>query len=169
MCKCIEFLLPTTLIIVKQSVYSEYSRAYFRQYFADISSTNRFWKNPHSAFKWACLGVYVDTNDHAHYQIFVGWLCKTRRLFTSFCFTVCLTALCVNALNSSYRRLLLYCKAVGFYTVSIQVPIFGSILPISLQQIASEKIYTVHSNELAEGYTLISVTIFIDKYGGVII
>ena len=45
------------------------------------------------------------------------------------------------------------------------MPIFGSILPISLQQIASEKIYTVHSNELAEGYTLISVTIFIDKYG----
>ena len=81
-------------------------------------------------------------------------------------FTVCLTAFCVNALNSSYRRLLLYCKAVGFYTVSIQVPIFGSILPISLQQIASEKIYTVHSNELAESYTLIYVTIFIDKYGG---
>ena len=79
-------------------------------------------------------------------------------------FTVCLTAFCVNALNSSYRRLLLYCKAVGFYRVSIQVPIFGSILPRSLQQIASEKIYTVHSNELAEGYTLISVTIFIDKY-----
>ena len=80
-------------------------------------------------------------------------------------FTVCLTALRVSALNSSYRRLLLYCKAVGFYTVSIQVPIFGSILPISLQQIDSEKIYTVHSNEFAGGYTLISVTIFIDKCG----
>ena len=81
-------------------------------------------------------------------------------------FTVCLTAMCVSALNSSYRRLLLYCKAVGFYTVSIQWPIFGSILPISLQQIASEKIYTLHSNELAERYTLISVIIFIDKYEG---
>ena len=46
------------------------------------------------------------------------------------------------------------------------MPIFGSILPISLQQIASEKIYTVHSNELAEGYTLMSVTIFLDKYRG---
>ena len=81
-------------------------------------------------------------------------------------FTVCLTALCVNALTSSYRRLLLYCKAVGFYTVSIQVPTFGGILPISLQKIAYEKIYTVYSNELAEGYTLMSVTIFMDKYWG---
>ena len=29
-----------------------------------------------------------------------------------------------------------------------------------------KKIYIVHSNELAESYTLISVTIFIVKYGG---
>ena len=47
--------------------------------------------------------------------------------------------------------------------MSIQVPIFGSILPISLQPIASEKNNRMHSNELAEGYTLISVTIFIDN------
>ena len=59
------------------------------------------------------------------------------------CFTIYLTAFYVNALNSSYRRLLFYRKAVGFYTVSIQVLIFGSILPISHQHIASEKI--VHS------------------------
>ena len=89
---------------------------------------------------------------------------KIRTGYTLLYFTVCLKALCVNALNSSYRGFFLYCKAGGFYTVSIQVPIFVSILPISLQQIASEKIYTVHSNELANGYTLMSLTIFIDKY-----
>ena len=38
--------------------------------------------------------------------------------------------------------------------------IFGSISSISLQQIKCEKIYVVHSNEVAEGYTLIPVTIF---------
>ena len=46
------------------------------------------------------------------------------------------------------------------------MPIFGSILPISLQQIASEKIYTVHSNELVLGYTLIPMTMHIVKYLG---
>ena len=43
-------------------------------------------------------------------------------------------------------------------------PIFCSILPISLQPIAYEKIHALHSNELAKGYTFISITIFIDKY-----
>ena len=36
--------------------------------------------------------------------------------------------------------------------------------PISISPL--KKLYTVHSNKLAESYTLISVTIFIDKYGG---
>ena len=40
---------------------------------------------------------------------------------------------------------------------------FCSILPISLQPIAYEKIHAQHSNELAKGYTLIPITIFIDK------
>ena len=67
-------------------------------------------------------------------------------------FTVCLTALYVNAFNCSYRRLLLYYKAVGFYdTLFSKSPLKKS---------------TLHSNELAEGYPLMSVTIFIDKYGG---
>ena len=44
------------------------------------------------------------------------------------------------------------------------MPIFDSILPISLQPIASEKTHEVHSNELTEGYTLIPMTIFIDNY-----
>ena len=39
-------------------------------------------------------------------------------------------------------------------------PFFHSILPISLQKIAHVKKYVVQSNELAEGYTLIPVTIF---------
>ena len=38
------------------------------------------------------------------------------------------------------------------------------LLPLSLQQIASWKNHTVQSNELAKGYTLITMTIFIDKY-----
>ena len=42
--------------------------------------------------------------------------------------------------------------------------IFCSILAISLQPIAYEKIHALHSNELSEGYTFISITIFIDKY-----
>ena len=53
-----------------------------------------------------------------------------------------------------------------FYTMSIQVPIFLCIFPRSLQPIGYEKIYAVRSNELAKGYTLIPMTIFIDKYLG---
>ena len=41
--------------------------------------------------------------------------------------------------------------------------LFCSILPISLQPIAYEKIHALHSNELAKGYTLIPITIIIDK------
>ena len=36
-------------------------------------------------------------------------------------------------------------------------------MPISLQQINSEKIHAVHSIGLAEGYTLIPMTIYIEK------
>ena len=43
---------------------------------------------------------------------------------------------------------------------------FGSILPISLQQIASEKNHTVHQNKLKKRYTLIPMTIHIVKYLG---
>ena len=43
---------------------------------------------------------------------------------------------------------------------------FRSILPISLQQIEYEKIQAVHSNELAQGYTLIPVSVYIDQYRG---
>ena len=46
----------------------------------------------------------------------------------------------------------------------ISLPIFASVLPISLQQIASEKNHAVQSNELAKGYTLIPMTILIEKY-----
>ena len=38
------------------------------------------------------------------------------------------------------------------------------LLPLSLQPIASGKKHIVQSNELAKGYTLITMTIFIDKY-----
>ena len=43
---------------------------------------------------------------------------------------------------------------------------FGSILPISLQQIEYEKNYAVHSHELAKSYTMKPMTIYIDKYLG---
>ena len=77
-------------------------------------------------------------------------LCYLR--YTLVCFTVCLTALFVYSF---------VCKTLQHTQGRID-----SILPISLQQIAYKKIYAVHSNELAEGYTLIPVTIFIDKYWG---
>ena len=54
----------------------------------------------------------------------------------------CLTL--VKSLNSDF------CRA----------PIFGSISSISLQQRKYDKIYSVHSKELAESYTLIPVTFF---------
>ena len=41
---------------------------------------------------------------------------------------------------------------------------FGSILPISLQQIEYEKIHAVHSNELVKSYRMKSIMIYIDKY-----
>ena len=43
---------------------------------------------------------------------------------------------------------------------------FGSILPISIQQIEYEKNHAVHSNELAKSYTMKPMTIYIDKYLG---
>ena len=43
---------------------------------------------------------------------------------------------------------------------------FGSILPISLQQIEYEKLHAVQSNELAKSYTMKPITIYIDKYLG---
>ena len=48
------------------------------------------------------------------------------------------------------------------YSVSIQVLMFGSILPISLQQIEYEKIHAAHSNELATSYTMKPISIFIE-------
>ena len=47
-----------------------------------------------------------------------------------------------------------------------KIAFFGSILPISLQQIASEKSHTVHPNKLEKRYTLIPMTIHIVKYLG---
>ena len=43
-----------------------------RQYFADISSTNRVLENLRSASKQARIGLHIDTNDHFHRQIFGG-------------------------------------------------------------------------------------------------
>ena len=82
-----------------------------------------------------------------------------------FFFKDCLTAFCEIALNSTFRRLLPYCKVVGYLTENIQEPTF-SILLISLQQIEYEKIQTVHSNMLGESYTLKPTTIFIVKCWG---
>ena len=49
------------------------------------------------------------------------------------------------------------------YSVSIQVLMFASILPISLQQIEYEKIHAAHSNELAKSYTMKPISIFISN------
>ena len=80
-------------------------------------------------------------------------------------FTVCLTAFCINALNFPYRQLYLFWKG-GLYLVSIQVLMFGSILPISLQQIEYEKLHAVHSNELVKSYTMKPMTIYMTNIWG---
>ena len=78
-----------------------------------------------------------------------------------------------NHVGSKLPKVLLNTKVVCCLTVVkslksvfCRVPIFGSILSISLQQIEYEKIYAVHLNQLVESYTLIPVTIFINKYWG---
>ena len=75
-----------------------------------------------------------------------------------------------NHVGSKLPKVLLNTQVVCFLTLvkSLnsefcrvpRVPIFGSISSISLQQRKYEKIYSVHSKELAESYTLIPVTIF---------
>ena len=47
-----------------------------------------------------------------------------------------------------------------------QVLMFGSILPISLQQIEYGKILAVHLNGVAKSYTFKPMTIYIDTYLG---
>ena len=55
LCKCIKFLLPTTLSLLWSSglLSNDYSSADFRQYFANISSANRSWSHTKNAFRWA--------------------------------------------------------------------------------------------------------------------
>ena len=75
-----------------------------------------------------------------------------------------------NHVGSTLPKVLLNTQVVCFLTLvkSLnsefcrvpRVPIFGSISSISLQQRKYDKIYSVHSKELAESYTLIPVTIF---------
>ena len=72
-----------------------------------------------------------------------------------------------NHVGSKLPRVLLNTHVVCFLTLVkslnsefCRVPIFASISSISLQQRKYEKIYSVHSKELAESYTLIPVTIF---------
>ena len=123
-------------------IFSKYSSADVRQYFADISPTNRVWKNPRSAFKRARNELHNETNDHIDWQIFGGRYCETRRFFTSCLFY-----------SLPYS---LFCKSIDFPlptilppyseqenltkdSLGIQVLMFDSVLPISLQQIEYEK------------------------------
>ena len=72
-----------------------------------------------------------------------------------------------NHVGSKLPKVLLNTQVICFLTLVkslnsdfCRAPIFGSISPISLQQRKYDKIYSVHSKELAESYTLIPVTIF---------
>ena len=56
--------------------FSKYSSADVRQYFADISPTNRVWKKPRSALKWARKELHNETNDHIHDKYLGGDIVK---------------------------------------------------------------------------------------------
>ena len=130
LCKCIKFPLPTILPLLEMgALFSKYSSADVRQYFAEISPTNRVWKNPRSAVERARKELHNETNDHIHWQIFGGRYCESRRFFTSCLFYSMPYSLLCKCIESPYRQFYLSWKG-WLYSVSIQVLIFGSILPI---------------------------------------
>ena len=149
----------------KGALFGKYSSADVRQYFADISPTNRVWKNPRIAFKRARKELHNETNHHIHWQIFGGRYCETRRFFTSCIFyslPYCLLCKCIEFPLPTILPPYSEQENLTKYSVSSQVLMFGSILPISLQQIEYEKLHAVHSNELAKSYTMTPISIFID-------
>ena len=93
---------------------------------------HKFKRGAKFSFK-ATLNIWCQRKNH------VG--SKLLKVLLNTQVVCCLTL--VKSLNSEFFRM----------------PIFGSILSISVQQRKYEKIYSVHSKELAESYTLIPVTI----------
>ena len=132
---------------------------------SDISPTNQVWKNPRSAFKRARKELHNETNHHKHWQIFGGRYYETRRFFTSCLFYSLPYSLLCKCIEFPLPTILPpYSDQENLtkYSLSSQVLMFGSILPISLQQIEYEKLYAVHSNELAKSYIMKPISIFID-------
>ena len=120
--------------------------------FCRYLSKNRVWKNPRRAFKRARKELHNETNDHIHWQIFGGRYCETRRFFTSCLFYSLPYSLLCKCIEFPLPTILpSYSEQENLtkYSLSSQVLMFGSILPISLQQFEYDKIHVVHSNELA--------------------
>ena len=94
-----------------------------------------------------------------------GFPLKTRRFFTSCLFYSLPYSLLCKCIEFPLPTILPpYPEQENLtkYSLSSQVLMFGSILPISLQQIEYEKIHAVHSSELAKSYTMKPISIFID-------
>ena len=122
--------------------FSKYSSADVRQYFADISPTNRVWKNPRSAFKRARNELHNETNDHIDWQIFGGRYCETPRFFTSCLFYSLPYSLFCKSIDFPLPTILPHYSEQENLTkdpLGIQVLMFDSVLPISPNKSSMKK------------------------------
>ena len=116
--------------------------------------------------------LLFDLNKRLTHKFKQRFFCSSRRgafVITALCVCVCYGPTDTSKnIKAPTQNILNYCTNIAqmaiCYTASYQMPVFVSILPISLQKIAPEKNHELHSNELAKGYTLIPSTIFTGEY-----
>ena len=146
-CKSIDFPLPTIL-----PHYSEQENLtkdplgiqvlMFDSVLPISHNKSSMKKKPRSAFKRARKELHNETIDHIHWQIFGGRYCKTRHFFTSCLFyslPYCLLCKCIEFSLPTILPPYPEQENLTKYSLSSQVLMFGSILPISLQLIKYEK------------------------------